>query len=352
MIGFRDGPDLTDLYYGVGLALPEVIQWLIQASLWTTVGCEMTERLAENQILRCDTWEAAKEALRVSLGSARSIFRGQKSTTPSDLISSLDRICCNFPCDSPFKWEEFFLQQFERREHYYISGESSPRNRLERLALMQHHGAATRLLDFTRSPWIAAFFAVEAQEQDTESEVRVINLDWCWDEAWLRIHDAHPELDLEGPAMPRYDLGNPSKANALFERLKTRSSEVVLPLEPFKMNERLSIQQGLFLYLLHYEKGILDILLSYDNSDKKFNLRKIVISWEARHQAMSELWEMNINSASLFPGIDGFCRSLKHMPFSLVAEERERIMVRTGLRAMNKVPVQDTRQSMSREPDD
>ncbi|HWU53415.1 MAG TPA: FRG domain-containing protein [Tahibacter sp.] len=32
---------------------------------------------------------------------------------------------------------------------------------LAQLAYMQHHGVPTRLLDFTRNPWVAVFFAVE-----------------------------------------------------------------------------------------------------------------------------------------------------------------------------------------------
>lgn len=35
---------------------------------------------------------------------------------------------------------------------------------LSRLAYMQHHGVPTRLIDFTRDPWVALFFAVEGAD--------------------------------------------------------------------------------------------------------------------------------------------------------------------------------------------
>src|SRR6058998_3676205 len=44
---------------------------------------------------------------------------------------------------------------------------------LEWLALMQHYGAPTGLLDFTRSFWIALFFAFE----EAESDCSVVALD-------------------------------------------------------------------------------------------------------------------------------------------------------------------------------
>src|SRR5216684_3693164 len=52
------------------------------------------------------------------------------------------------------------------------------------LALMQHHGAPTRLLDFTWSPYVAAFFALERATSD--AAIWAINLPLLW-----TIHDRH-----------------------------------------------------------------------------------------------------------------------------------------------------------------
>jgi hypothetical protein len=44
--------------------------------------------------------------------------------------------------------------------------------------------------------------------------------------------------------------------------------------------------------------------------DKK-NIRKIIIPEQLRRKALDKLSDMNISRATLFPGLDGFARSLK-----------------------------------------
>lgn len=216
------------------------------------------------------------------------------------------------------------LRQFQRRAHHYITDPPSPEHKLEWLALIQHHGGPTRLLDFTHSFYVAAFFALERATQD--AAIWAVNLD-ALEQSIRDKKKLGPRGD-DNVDRTNAKLIDLTEANLRGEVM----DKLVIHVEPDRMNERISIQQGLFLFPC-------DISCSFeDNLAATFDLPldifqrqvatpfsmtdlstfspyqekiiKIVVPRKSVRVALIDLQAMNVTSATLFPGLDGFARSL------------------------------------------
>ena len=246
------------------------------------------------KVIRLARWAEFVEQTEALEGWA---FRGQVSAD-WPLVPSLTRRLQQFSPD-PRLWplrEGRAMRIFRRKAHIHLADRSALDDDLRCLALMQHHGAATRLLDFTKSPFVAAFFALESATEDVA--VHALNTPALW--------HAAPSFD---PALTR-DAVDP-RVPGHFERYFGGNT---LPLlwfgEPSEMDSRLIAQSGLFVL-----PGVLDqpldvILEAYGGSDAL--LTKFVLPLSMRPEAMRALYRMNVTYATLFPDLDGLARSVSY----------------------------------------
>ena len=224
-------------------------------------------------------------------------FRGQVSAA-WPLVPSLTRRLQQFSPDQRlWKLREMrAMRVFRRKAHIYLRDRSALEDELRCLALMQHHGAPTRLLDFTKSPFVAAFFALESATCDVA--VFALNTPALWNRT--------PDFD---PALTRTKIDPRVPGN--FERYFAGNK---LPLlwfgEPSEMDSRLVAQSGLFVL-----PGVLDqpldaILEHYGGSGEL--VTKFVLPLAIRDEAMRALYRMNVTYASLFPDLEGLARSANY----------------------------------------
>lgn len=91
------------------------------------------------------------------------IYRGVKDEKAAPLIPSVGRLTRYAHCtlDELVEHEKSLLNLFRHRAYSELP--RIPHNDWIWLALAQHHGLSTRLLDWTYSPLVAAFFATEPE---------------------------------------------------------------------------------------------------------------------------------------------------------------------------------------------
>jgi hypothetical protein len=248
------------------------------------------------QIISCRTWSHASDFLMGIRG--RYIFRGQGEDWP--LETRLDRTSgTNLAREA----EATLLSTFKTAAHLYQQNLPASPDDLSWLALMQHHGVPTRLLDWTASPLIAAFFAAEHCPQRNANRRFVV---WALDLDWLR-EAARMKCGLESDP-PLSDPG-------MFSRFFLDSfGFFVAPVQPRWLNARQVQQRGLFLCVGSPHQNFQHNLSSmqHDVEGRRVSSLgyKIIVSGSQRLTALRSLERLGISRVTLFPGLDGFAQSL------------------------------------------
>jgi len=246
------------------------------------------------------------------------IFRGHRSKLP--LESSLDLAVRYYRSELSEKHEaeKRILREFQRRYHQYSSDAPKDNDYLEWFSIMQHYGAPTRLLDFTYSPYVAAHFALEHVDPKKYTgkqlfEIFAINIDW----AMKKSAQEHPNSKKAGDFFGSL-INNTDEDRRNFESyfMSKTPKNFACPFNPFRLTERITLQRGVFMCPGNVNSTFKDNLTALKDHDKKDNIVKFILKFDKDQiiKARENLYDLNITHATLFPGLEGFAKSLAMYP--------------------------------------
>ncbi|WP_372753275.1 FRG domain-containing protein [Labilibaculum sp.] len=201
--------------------------------------------------------------------------------------------------NGPFENLEFhLLRNFKK---YSFRPDINNKSDWEWLALAQHHGLPTRLLDWTYSPYVALHFATaEIDQHDKDGVIWALNY-----ENLRKYLPKKLQNELHEVGSNSFTTGMLHHLYKDISELSKEESDFVVAFEPPSLDYRIVNQYAIFTFMSH-SKAILDDWL-LDKPDLYFRIRiPASMKWEIR----DKLDQVNINERVLFPGMDGLSKWL------------------------------------------
>lgn len=206
------------------------------------------------------------------------VFRGQSDASYS-LMPGVGR---GDPKVNPETSERMLIDEFKLRLPSVYQG--TVRDEWELLALAQHYGAPTRLLDWTKSPLFALWFAVSERARDHQAPAAAI---WAFQTA---------KEDF---------VSDTERSTSPLEVSKTRF------FESRYFDARLAAQQGLFSVHKWWEAGGKVVPLD-GNALLHGKIKKFVIPALHLTSLATELDRVGVSAASIYPDLAGLCMHLRN----------------------------------------
>ena len=233
------------------------------------------------------TWDSLNEWAENIKPNNRYVFRGQGDKDWS-LKSSLARHFLEHEV-VPNEWRKRELKMyrmFRERLLMFCPGMYDDWNPIDILSLMQHHGTPTRLIDFTHSPLVAAYFALKDARGDSAI--------WVIDKEML-----DPKLVTSGFA------GYSGPTHIEDYKIADKHPTAIV-LEPSYPHLRLAAQHGCFLVPGRISKKV--------SSDLIYS--RAILSEKMVLESLKRLRGQGIDEDYLYPDLDQIARDTNRFSVS------------------------------------